>query len=109
MFGDNRTILPDDDAAGIGLHLDWPPHGTRGDGVSDIVEPHEAGLRDRRHAGVEAIEAAGTWNQIGSYATVAKSPKRTCVLPRVNRQVACVPALTHAEKYPRMLKSGALA
>ena len=44
MFSDNSAILPDNDALGIGLHLDGAPHGPRGDGVSGIVEPDQASL-----------------------------------------------------------------
>ena len=64
MFSNNRTILTDDDAISVGLHLHGPPHGTRGNGVSDVVKAHKAGLGYRSRAGMEAIEAASTCNQM---------------------------------------------
>jgi hypothetical protein len=67
MFSNNRTIPANDDAVSIGLHLHGPPHGTRGDRVSDIIEAHEAGLRDCCGAGMESIEAADILNQMLSF------------------------------------------
>src|SRR6516164_1599730 len=56
MLADNCTLLADHNAIGIGLDLDRPSHGTRGDRVFVVVEPHQAGLRDRRLRRMEPVE-----------------------------------------------------
>src|SRR5829696_9803598 len=56
MLADDRTVLADHDAIGIGLDLDRPPDGARCDRVLVVVEPHQAGLRDRCLDRAEAIE-----------------------------------------------------
>ena len=47
MLADDRAILADHDAIGISLDLDRPTDGARSDRVLIVVEPHQAGLRDR--------------------------------------------------------------
>src|SRR5262249_41100142 len=56
MLADDCAILADYNAIGIGLDLDRPPHGARGDRVLIIVEAYQAGLRDRRLRRVEPVE-----------------------------------------------------
>src|SRR5215469_11939897 len=56
MLADNRAVLANDDAVGIGLDLDRPANSPGGDRVLVVVEPHQAGLRDRRLRRVEAVE-----------------------------------------------------
>src|SRR5271165_7225171 len=58
MLADNRAVLADDDALGIGLDLDRPADGARTDRVLIVVEPHQAGLRHRCLGGVKAVERA---------------------------------------------------
>jgi len=44
MLAHHHAILPDDDAFGVGMHLDGTADGGRKDGVFVVVEPHRAGL-----------------------------------------------------------------
>src|SRR6266446_4066098 len=53
------------DAIGISLDLDRPADGARGDRVLVVVEPHQAGLRDRGLDRVEAIERSADRYQLG--------------------------------------------
>src|SRR5271167_3978430 len=63
MFANDGAILPDDDTIGVSLNLDRASHSLGRDRVFVPVEGDEAGLRDRGHDGVKAVEAAGYGNQ----------------------------------------------
>src|ERR1700722_15743155 len=65
MLGDDAPILSNDDAFGIGVDLDRPANRAGVDGVSVVVEPHEAGLRHRSRQRVESIEATAMGNELG--------------------------------------------
>jgi hypothetical protein len=56
MLADDRAILADHNEFGIGLDLNRSADCARGDRVLVVVEPHQAGLRDRDLRRVEAIE-----------------------------------------------------
>src|SRR6188472_1092680 len=58
MIGDDAAVLTDLDSVRIGSDLDRPSDRAGADRVAVIVEPHEAGLRDRSRHRMEAIEAA---------------------------------------------------
>src|SRR5215207_3471148 len=58
MIGDDAAVLTDLDSVRIGSDLDRPPDRAGADRVAVIVEPHEAGLRDRGRHRMEAAEAA---------------------------------------------------
>ena len=64
MLADDRTVLADHDTIGIGLDLDRPADGTRGDRVLVVVEAHQAGLGDRRLRRVEPVEGPGNLYQL---------------------------------------------
>jgi hypothetical protein len=64
MLADDHTVLADHDAVGIGLDLDRPADGARGDRVLVVVEPHQAGLRDRCLCRVEPVKWAGNRHQL---------------------------------------------
>ena len=64
MLADDCAILADHNAIGIGLDLDRPPHGARGDRVLVVVKPHETGLRDRSLRRVEPVEWAGDLHEL---------------------------------------------
>jgi len=64
MLADNRAVLADHDAIGIGLDLDRPANGTRSDRVLVVVEPHQAGLRDRCLDRVEPVERSADRHQL---------------------------------------------
>src|SRR5207244_12315624 len=64
MFAGDYSVLADDDAIGIGLDLDRPADGTRGYRVLVIVEPHQAGLRDRGLRRVEPVEWPADLHQL---------------------------------------------
>src|SRR6516225_7783442 len=66
MFADDRAILADHDAIGIGLDLDRPAHRARGDRVLVVVDPHQAGLRDRGLRRVEPVERTAARYQLGA-------------------------------------------
>jgi hypothetical protein len=63
VFGYDPAVLADHDAVGIGMNLDRTPDGAGRHRVLVVVEAHQAGLRDRRRHGVEAIEPAGIGNE----------------------------------------------
>src|SRR5277367_7036780 len=56
MLADHGAVLTDNDAVGISLDLDRPADGARGDRVLVVVEPRQAGLRDRGLRRVEPVE-----------------------------------------------------
>ncbi len=56
MLGDDRAVLADDDALGIGMDVHRPANGTRGDGVLVAVEAYQAGLGDRCRDRMEPVE-----------------------------------------------------
>src|SRR5271167_606223 len=64
MFADDCAVLADHEAIGIGLELDRPADGTRGDRVLVVVEPHETGLRDRGLRRVEPVEWPSNLHQL---------------------------------------------
>ena len=64
MFTDYHTILPDDDAFGIGMHINRTANGSRQDRVFVAVEPDCAGLGYRGGHAVEAIEGAEVGNKV---------------------------------------------
>ena len=76
MFADNRAVVADHNAIGprvrplagprtsSGLDLDRPADGTRGDRVLVVVEPHQAGLRDRGLRRVEPVEWPSNLHQL---------------------------------------------
>src|SRR3954452_3523536 len=57
MIGDDAAVLTDLDSVRIGSDLDRPSDRAGADRVAVIVEPHEAGLRDRGRHRMEAVEA----------------------------------------------------
>ena len=59
MLADDPAVLADDDAVRMGLDFDGTPNRARSHRVFVVVEAHQAGLRDRRQHGVEAIEPTG--------------------------------------------------
>ena len=74
MLGDNLAVLADDDQIGIGPHVDRPAYGASRDAVlvarscarqDIVVEAHQAGLRHRHLAGMEAVEGAAVRHQEG--------------------------------------------
>ena len=67
MFADDRAVLADHQAIGIGLDLDRPADGTRGDRVLVVVEPHQTGLRDRGLSRVEPVEWPSNLHQLRSF------------------------------------------
>src|SRR5579863_839492 len=64
MFANDTTILTDDDAIGIGMNLDRPPHRASGYGVFVVVEAYQARLGDRRRHRVESVEVAGIRDEL---------------------------------------------
>ncbi len=64
VLSDHHAILADDNAFGIGMHLDRTANGCRQNRVFIVVEPHGAGLRHRGRHAVEAIERAGIGNKM---------------------------------------------
>src|SRR5437762_6664742 len=64
MLADNYALLADHDPIGIGLNLDRPANRARGDRVLVVVEPHQAGLRDRRLRRVKAVERAADRHEL---------------------------------------------
>ena len=58
MLGNDRTILADDEALGVGLDLDRPADGAGADRILVVVEAHQAGLRYRDLRCVEPVELA---------------------------------------------------
>jgi len=58
MLADDTPVLAQLDPVGIGAHLHRAADGAGLDRVLVVVEPHEAGLGDRRLDGVEPVEAA---------------------------------------------------
>ena len=56
MLGDDLPVLADHDAVGIGMNFDRPSDRTGRHRVLVVVEAHQAGLRDRRRNGMEAVE-----------------------------------------------------
>jgi hypothetical protein len=63
MLADDRAILADHNAIGIGLDLNRSADGARGDRVLVVVEAYQAGLRDRDLRRVETIERPGNLHQ----------------------------------------------
>ena len=66
VAADDSAVLPAFEPIGIGLDLDRTPHGAGIDGVSVVVEPHEAGLGDGSRNRVESIERANVGHQARS-------------------------------------------
>src|SRR3989442_8260416 len=66
MPADDRAVLADHNAIGIGLDLDRPADGARADRVLVVVEPHQASLRDRGLRRVEPVERATDRHQLGA-------------------------------------------
>ena len=64
MFADNLAILPDDDPVGISMNVNGATNAAGQNRVFVGVKAHEAGLRDRRWHGMEAVKAARTGNQL---------------------------------------------
>ncbi len=56
MLGDDRAVLADDDALGIGMDVHRSADSTRCHRVLVAVEAYQAGLRDRRRDRVEPVE-----------------------------------------------------
>ena len=64
MFGDNPSLLTDDDAIGIGMNLNRPSIRAGSHRVLVVIEANQAGLRDRCRHRVEAIEPAGVGDEL---------------------------------------------
>src|SRR6516165_7851696 len=47
MLADDGTVMADDDALGVGLHLHRPADGPRSDRVFVVVKAHQAGSMPR--------------------------------------------------------------
>src|SRR3954447_6710643 len=65
MLADNRAVLADHDAVGIGLDLDRPANGACRDRILVVVEPHQARLRDRRLGRMKTVERTADRHQLG--------------------------------------------
>ena len=66
MLADNRAVLADYDAIGIGLDLDRPTHRRRGNRILVVVEAHQAGLGDRGLRRTEPVEPAADRHELGA-------------------------------------------
>src|ERR1700731_2715987 len=66
VIANDRAVLADDNALGISLDLDRPANRARADRVLVVVEPHQAGLRDRRLDRVEPVEPAADRPPLGA-------------------------------------------
>jgi len=64
MLAGDCALLADHNAIGIGLDLDRPSHGARGDRVLVVIEAYQAGLGDRRLRRVEPVEWPGNLHQL---------------------------------------------
>src|SRR5437762_13106072 len=64
MLANDCALLADHNAIGASLDLDWPADGARGDRVLVVVEPHQAGLRDRGLRRVEPVEWPSNLHQL---------------------------------------------
>jgi hypothetical protein len=64
MLADDRAILADHNEIGIGLDLNRSADGARGDRVLVVVEPYQAGLRDRGLRRVEPVEWPSNLHQL---------------------------------------------
>src|SRR6202790_5279418 len=64
MLGDNAPVLADHNAIRIGMDLDRPADRAGRYRVLVVVEPHQAGLRDRCRHRMEAVEPAGIGNEL---------------------------------------------
>ena len=71
------AVLPELDALGIGADFYRPTDGATIHGVAVLVEADEAGLRDRRRHGMEAVERA----DVGHQAPAGGTPRRPSVDP----------------------------
>ena len=78
MLADGRAVLADDDAIGVspGSRPAGRPH-AEGDRVFVVVEPHQAGLRDRGLCRVEPVERAGD-----RYTSCGRSASKACQIGR---------------------------
>ncbi len=56
MLGNDPTVLADHDAIGVGMDFNRPPDRAGCHRVLVVIEAHQAGLRDRRRHGMEAVE-----------------------------------------------------
>ena len=66
MLGNDASVLADHNAVGVGMNLYRPPDSAGRDRVFIVVEPHQAGLRDRCRHRVESVEPAGIGNELRS-------------------------------------------
>src|SRR2546429_9666912 len=64
MLAYDPPVLADHDAVSIGVNFDRPADGTRCHRVFVVIEPHQAGLRDRGWHGMESVEPAGIGNEL---------------------------------------------
>src|SRR6202035_5779980 len=71
MLAGDCALLADHNVIGIGLDLDRPSHGARGDRVLVVIEAYQAGLGDRRLRRVEPVEWPGICTSCGRSASKA--------------------------------------
>lgn len=64
VFGDNCTVLTNDNPAGIGMNVDGPANGAGKHRVLVVVETHLTGLRHRRRQRMEPVERAAIPDQM---------------------------------------------
>ena len=64
MLGHDPPVLADHNAIGVGVDVDRTADRAGAHRVLVIVEPDQAGFRDRGRQGVEAIEAAAIGNEL---------------------------------------------
>ena len=67
MVADDRPVLADHDALGIGLDLHRPADGPRHDAVPVVIEPHEARLGHRADLDAAPIKRAPVRDQRGAF------------------------------------------